>query len=662
MTASTTINPISKRVKFERKISELNGSENIFTFRTSKDEELLLKDLLRAITGHIISNKRIVAFSVVSDNTEEKTSYECDDFDGYEMLEDIIEIHNDKIKFIAQNNNVILHITYRKQSNNQDIPFIIHLNGYGHEGDNSCDSFACVNASVVWKEGNAVYSALALVTYDCNGFDAVKNKIDSAISQLDKDADKLSEEERQIIAGMFPKDNLKQGMYYLKNEQFADALSLFENEFKALNKENNINGREELYSSLAYNIGACYLQRYQFKKAIYYFELAFEYNYNKETVKSYLHTLACANDLQAKWILDLAKKDADKIAPEDKDFAQLLDDAERELNNEQKPNCEKNLFYQILSSAGILHSEVSSMIVEKSGIKPYLVSNQLDILGFNLLPELQVHKDMTLYLSYRSSRDSVCDELLEEGKEYPADESKKIINACPDKSKEKRDNEIILHISRESDIATVIAIIPSFCNLNNRNDGYPKVMTYRYYLSSVMTPEQFNELRSTAITKASNKENLDYGEYFSLGVDTIAHYYFIMGLQSYNYRINGSALFFLSQAYELVAAKRYTDKIDNIDKDMMLEAAYMIGHIYAENKEFDTALTYLRLLSHSGNIDWMKEYLNALAGFNDIRTPDIINEELSEIKKEKYNEYSSERIEEYESFLREKQKELTANN
>ena len=154
----------------------------------------------------------------------------------------------------------------------------------------------------------------------------------------------------------------------------------------------------------------------------------------------------------------------------------------------------------------------------------------------------------------------------------------------------------------------------------NDLNGYPKIATLKYYLDAVMTPEQFNELRGSSIKKVSEKEEeLGYGEYFSLGMDAEAHYYFIMGLQAFNYKVYGTALYFLSQAYELVAAKRYSDKIDNIDKEMMMEAAYMLGRIYIENQEYGTAISYLSPLSNLDRQEWKDEYIKALTLNGDIK-------------------------------------------
>lgn len=609
------------RYRFEKKVDQLKDNKKTFVFRTSKDEEILLKDLLRSITNHIISNKRVVSFSVVSDNTEEKNSYECDNFEDYEILEDFIEIDNDKIKFVAPKNNVILHITYRRQDTNQNVSIHVHINGYGHEGGADCESYACVNASIMWKDGNVLNSALALITYDCNGFDNIKNKLEASIRSIDT----LSKEDEEIINKAFQSD-VNKASTYLNNEQYIDALSTLENEYRELNQEDKSADSNKLCSSLAYNIGACYLQRYQFKKALHYFDVANTFCNNKETSQALLHASTCANDLNTLWLLETAKKEAEEIAPNDKDYKQFLSQIETALNTVHEPNNEKNLFYQILNFFGVIHSEVSSMLVEKKSNKPYLVSNQLDIIGFNIVPELYGCDDMTLYISHRSSRDSVCDELLEEGADYPTDESKKIPNACPDKSKANTDGEIIVHISRVTDIATINIMVPSFSTMPNDLNGYPKIATLKYYLDAVMTPEQFNELRGSSIKKVSEKEEeLGYGEYFSLGMDAEAHYYFIMGLQAFNYKVYGTALYFLSQAYELVAAKRYSDKIDNIDKEMMMEAAYMLGRIYIENQEYGTAISYLSPLSNLDRQEWKDEYIKALTLNGDIKFIKALN-------------------------------------
>lgn len=607
---TTNILPFAQRINFERKINDLKGQNNTYIFRTSKDEELLLKDLIYNTTGLLFSNKRVISFSVLSDNAEEKNSYECDNYEDYEILEDFIEINNEKIKLVAENNNVIFHITYSRQGDKKDTPIFIHINGYGYEGDNVCDSYACANASIMWKEGNETKSALALITYDYKGFDTIKNKIDNTLNKLDDSNTTLSDEEKEFLSAISPKDNLKEGMSHLNKGEYMDALTYFESEFKQLNNKENIEGKEQLYASLAYNIGACYLQRYQFRKALYYFETANAYCNNKETTMALIHTLCCTNDVFAKGTIETAKVESQQIAPDDKEYENFLKEAYNEIKNEQRPNVEKNLFYQIFSSLGIMHSEISSMIVEKKGQKPYLISEQLDILGFKALGELLGNEEMTVYVSYRSSRDKVCDDFLEKGKEY-TDESKKIPNACPDKSKLCIDNEIIVHFCKEGELAQVSVMVPSFYALSNKLNGMPRVIQRNYHLETVMTPDDFNERRAEAIKKASNKEDLNYGEYFALGMDTIAHYYFLMGLQSFNYKIYGSALFFLSQAYELVAAKRYTEKIDNIDKDMLLEAAYMIGTILDNDGEFESAMTYIRLLQDSENEMWAKK-LNEL--------------------------------------------------
>ncbi|MCQ2198388.1 MAG: hypothetical protein MJZ19_01540 [Paludibacteraceae bacterium] len=609
---------IINRYKFEKKVDQLNNNKNTYVFRTSKEEEILIKDLLQNITNHIISNKRIVSFSVVSDNSEEKNSYECDNFEDYEVLEDFIEIDNDKLKFIAPDNNVVLHITYRRQDTNLDIPIHVHINGYGYEGDEVCESYACVNASIMWKEGNVLNSALALITYDCNGFEKIKSKIEASINNVES----LSNDEKEIVKEAF-QDNTEIGLAYLNNGQFVDALSSLEYEYRELNREPDAD--KKLYSSLAYNIGACYLQRYQFKKALHYFDVANTFCNNKETSQALLHSSACANDLNTLWLLETAKKEADAIAHNDKEYQNFLSNIEDVLKTTHEPNNEKNLFYQILNFFGVIHSEVSSMIVEKKGLRPYIVDNQLEIIGFNIVPELYGCDDMTLYISHRSSRDYVCKELLGEDSDYPTEESKKIPNASPDKSKVKTNGEIIVHISRINDIATVNIMVPSFSKLPNKLNGYPQVASFKYYLNAVMTPEQFNELRSSSIKKVSEKEEeLGYGEYFSLGMDAEAHYYFIMGLQAFNYKIYGTALYFLSQAYELVAAKRYTDQIDNIDKEMMMEAAYMLGVIHMANHEYDTAAYYLRPLSQLDKKEWKDEYAKALTLNGDLKFIDAI--------------------------------------
>ncbi len=163
--------------------------------------------------------------------------------------------------------------------------------------------------------------------------------------------------------------------------------------------------------------------------------------------------------------------------------------------------------------------------------------------------------------------------------------------------------------------------------------------------------EEFKYMWEDAKLKLKSGEKLSAEQKFLASILAPTEgYSFYWGMRLFHQGRYHAALAHLEQAYEQIRL----DIVDRETYERFLQYCFYIGFCYNELGNERLAFFYLNHVSGSANIQYVEEYVNALANYGDLRTLKVIEhyyEEITQVIKESDDEEVSSRMEEFREFL-----------
>lgn len=192
---------------------------------------------------------------------------------------------------------------------------------------------------------------------------------------------------------------------------------------------------------------------------------------------------------------------------------------------------------------------------------------------------------------------------------------------------------LIIQLTREESVVQLSVLMPPGQLFDNNLPTVAKTVSLEFTLLGEWPTEQFEELRATAESKRQQEEELSYYEFYSLGRFPEIRKDFIVGCDTFNNRIFGDALVYLTRAFRALSHEWEHVELAPEERGMYGELSYMLGFIYTELGEYAHALYYLEPLRQSADSKWKIEYINALVNSQDIRAYSFVYHELKEATK-----------------------------
>lgn len=652
-----------------------------FQIRIFDDEPLTLASFLER--SFDIKANALRKLYVIIDDMSCKNFHSVNDMANYElMFSDYIEksgnaeIHGQG----APSRNMMLHIVFNQ--NGRDLNLFLHYRGIGFLGEKI---FMGIPVSVVMQNvETGLYDPYRVyMTFSVRRNQKLITQIsecrNGAIEKI-KQHKELTRDEVISIGGQ---KNMRRYLcsanQRMKEKRWGDSVSDLMEAYKPLKEqwlsEELDESGQEAFFDVCYQLGYCYFQVKLYQKALYYLELANCGKIDIERKKVFFDCLIEAFDINALNVMEheqylMRTTDTYSKTPYSKgDLADFDEEIFKLIN--KKNGCSsdnsQNEAQLLTTKLGVflrtvfdIHpTEISDMLILSDGEKVDNVSDQTLIWNYNFIDQSEKKNSFTAYISYRTYRDSVSEEYIDNYEDYMMPDStknpnlkKRIPYASIDKSKCRTDNDIIVNFDRQDNRVIVTVMVPQFQLSLNNNNGIPKTVTVRYNVGESLSADEFEKIRISALDKLEKKEQLEEEEYWSLGKQTNAHKLFIQGLRAYNSNDWGDVIYYFTQSYNELVSVWSRDDIDEFDNAIYGELCYKLGFCFSELKQYELSIYYLGFICNVGRYNYTVEYINSLVNFQDARALPFILGELEKLRQEeKYKELSVQERKLYSAFL-----------
>ena len=587
---------------------------------------ITLTNILQLV-GMDVANIKVEHFYLVITDYEGKKFYTKDDFDTYNIIDDIVS-NDGKLSIKGKARNIFVYIPYIYKEKECFIELDLKPEAIGH-GDVIVLNRVSVGSTM--PESNALKCDKVMFTYsasDNNNMAAKAEQLRKCC--LDKIASKQHPEDNEALAAGLTDNYLsyhEDAQKLMGEGYWGDAISCLRKAYlqsKDKISADNDSDAAEILGFTCHDLGECYYEKHLYLKALFYFERGKAIDNDNDIDAVYHDCLVHLNDPRL-------------MMPEENSISR---------------DCYvlENVFETIFD---IIPGELGDMLwIDNRNNTHGMVSRQKDIMQYDIVKAMENTDSMTLHMSYRY-RSTIVDDEYSGSDVCSAFSGNNALHdtnspmACIDKSTAMTDNVLIVNLTKRDGMIEMGVMVPSFSMTDNNNKGYPLSVNLKYNTKPYITREQFNALREKVAMKKKEGSELSYNEIHVQGNLQEAAYLFINASEAFDHGVWGDALYYATKVSNMILMKRASDEINISDKRLLLECFYIQGFVYSELKQWELSIYYLSLLYHTHNINWTMDYINSLTNSKDLFAHGIVLEELqrvynfntSGLSQEDYNRY-----------------------